>query len=88
MEHQIYYNQKEKIEVYIVSGSTMIISTIHPLNKHQIISIPETRTVRGTKKDEENMKNELLLQINRNNAEQIVSEIMNSIKAHIYSALP
>jgi len=86
MEIQIYYNQREGIEAYISNGSSMVISTIHPISKHQIISIPEARLYRGSSEAE--MRGEILLQINRKEAEKITNDIMENTKAYIYSAIP
>lgn len=88
MERQIYYNQKEGIEAFISDRSSMVISTIHPVSKHQIISIPETRLYRGSEKNEAEMREEIRLQINRKNSEKITNDIMENTKAYIYSALP
>ena len=88
MERQIYRNDKEKIEAYITScsGSGMVMSSVHTVSKYQIIVVPETRLQRGRKKDEEEMRNEIRLLLNRGErTEAILDDIMKEVKSYIYS---
>lgn len=86
MERQIYRNDKEKIEAYITSGSGMVMSSVHQVSKYQILVVPETRLQRGRKKDEEEMRNEIKLLLNRGErTEAILDDIMKEVKSYIYS---
>lgn len=87
MERQIYRNDKEKIEAYITSSSSgMVMSSVHNVSKYQIIVVPETRLQRGGKKDEEMMRSEIKLLLNRGErTEAILDDIMKEVKSYIYS---
>ena len=86
MERQIYRNDKEKIEAYITSGSGMVMSSVHTVSKYQIIVVPDARLQRGRKKDEEEMRNEIRLLLNRGErTEAILDDIMKEVKSYIYS---
>ena len=86
MERQIYRNDKEKIEAYLTSGSGMVMSSVHTVSKYQIIVVPDARLQRGRKKDEEEMRNEIRLLLNRGErTEAILDDIMKEVKSYIYS---
>jgi hypothetical protein len=86
MERQIYRNDKEKIEAYITSGSGMVMSSVHTVSKYQILVVPENRLQRGRKGDEEEMRNEIRLLLNRGErTETILDDIMKEVKSYIYS---
>lgn len=86
MERQIYRNEKEKIEAYLTSGSGMVMSSVHSISKYQIIVVPEMKLQRGRKKDEEELRNELRLLLNREErTEAILDDIIKEVKSYIYS---
>ena len=89
MEIQIYNNLKEKIEVYIGSKTNLVMSSIHPISRSQIVLLPEGRINRGTEREENELKKEIKLLINRKDkTDQIVDEIMTHLKSFVYSSIP
>ena len=91
MDRQIYYSLENKIEAILTNQqSSTVNSNIHPISKFQILSIPETKLVRGSKESEKELMDEILSLINpkRKNPEKIALEIINNTKAYLYSALP
>jgi hypothetical protein len=86
MERQIYRNDKERIEAYITSGSGMVMSSVHPISKFQIIVVPEAKLQRGKKSEEEELRNEINLLLNREErTKAILDDIIKEVKSYIYS---